>query len=168
MKRRWGPLAYLKSAASQLREREEYHTRIRWDDGAVEVVDAVNVLVANGRTVAGGLRVAPEASMEDGAIQVVVLRAGSLVELAGMAAKMLVGNILESDQVISRPARSVHIESTPPMVFSVDGEEVCEHVVDVRVVPGALRAVVGPNYIVEPALTELDVDEGFDEHPPPA
>lgn len=163
MKQRWGPFAYLRSAASQLREREEYHTRLRWDDGAVEVVDAVNVLVANGRTVAGGLRVAPDASMEDGAIQVVVLRAGTLVELAGMAARLLVGSLLESDQVISRRARSIHIESTPPMVFSVDGEEICEAAVDVRVVPGALRAIVGPNYVVEPALDELDVDE-----PPPS
>ena len=170
MKRRWGPFAYLKSAASQLRDREEYHTRIKWDDGAVEVVDAVNVLVANGRTVAGGLRVAPEASLEDGALQVVVLRAGSLVELAGMAARMLTGSLLDSKHVISRPARSLHIESTPPMAFSVDGESFCEYCVDVRVVPDALRAVVGPNYVVEPAIAamDLDVDDGLDEHPPPA
>jgi diacylglycerol kinase (ATP) len=162
MKQRWGPFAYLKSAASQLREREEYHTRIRWDDGQIEVVDAVNVFIANGRTVAGGLRIAPEASMEDGTMQVVVNRAGSLVDMAGAAARMLVGNLLESDHVISRPARSLHIESTPPMAFSVDGEPFCEHCVEVRVVPGAVRTIVGPNYVVEPALEEIDLGDDPD------
>ncbi len=170
MKQRWGPFAYLKTAATQLRDREEYHTRIRWNDGQVEVVDAINVFVANGRTVAGGLRVAPQASLEDGVLEVIVLRAGSLVELAGLAARLLVGALRDSDQVIARSATSLHIESTPPMTFSVDGEPFCEHLVDVRVVPGALRAIVGPNYIAEPALVdEVEDDDGRpDEHPPHA
>lgn len=152
MKQRWGPFAYLKAAATQLREREEYHTRICWNDGQVEVVDAINVLVTNGRTVAGGLRVSPEASLEDGTLEVIVLRAGSLVDLAGMAAHVLVGSLQQSDHVIVRPATSIHFDSQPPMVVSVDGESFCEHEVDVEVLHGALRALVGPNYVAEPVM----------------
>jgi diacylglycerol kinase (ATP) len=168
MKQRWGPFAYLKTAAVQLGEREEYHTSIRWDNGEVEVVDAVNVFIANGRTVAGGLRIAPTASMEDGALEVVINRAGSLVDMAGAAARVLVGNLHESDHVISRPARSLHIESTPVMAFSVDGEQFCERCVDVRVVPGALKVIVGPNYVVEPALSELGGDLDLEDQAPPS
>ncbi|MFW5965881.1 MAG: diacylglycerol/lipid kinase family protein [Persicimonas sp.] len=149
VKQRWGPFAYIKEATSQLRDRTEYRTRIEWDDGQIETVDAVNVFIANGRTVAGGLRIAPEASLEDGMVIAFVLPAGSLVELAGMAARALVGSLMESDHVIARPARRLHIESQPAMIFNVDGENFCERIVDVRVIPGMLRAIVGPDYQVE-------------------
>lgn len=149
VKQRWGPFAYIKEAASQLRERPRYHTRIKWGDGSVDVVDAVNVLIANGRTVAGGLRVAPDASLEDGAAVAIVLLSSSVVELAGMAARAVVGSLLESDHVIARRSSRMHIETDPPMLFNVDGETFCERVVDIRVLPGALRVVVGPDYVVE-------------------
>lgn len=160
MKQRWGPFAYLKTAASQLRERREYHTKITWEDGAVEVIDAVNVFVANGRTVAGGLRVAPQASLEDGMLHTFVFESGSLVELAGMAARALVGDLTHSDHVISRPTSRIHVDSTPPMIFNVDGEAFCEQTVDIRVVPGALRAIVGPNYVIEPTVVVEDERDG--------
>lgn len=146
VKQRWGPFAYIKEAAAQLRGRTEYHTHITWDDGQVEVVDAVNVFVANGRSVAGGLSVAPDASLEDGVALAIILRAGSLVELAGTAARALVGSLFDSDHVIARPTRRLHVESDPPMLFNVDGENFCERVVDVRVIPRMLRAIVGPDY----------------------
>ncbi|MFP4600139.1 MAG: diacylglycerol/lipid kinase family protein [Persicimonas sp.] len=159
MKQRWGPFAYLKAAASRLGERREYHTRIIWEDGAVEVIDAVNVFVANGPTVAGGLRIAPQASLEDGMLHTFVFKSGSLVELAGMAARALVGDLTHSEHVISRPTGRLHVESTPPMIFNVDGEAFCEQIVEVRVIPGALRAIVGPKYVVAPtAAVEADRD----------
>src|SRR5688572_23658173 len=55
MKQRWGPLAYLRSAASIVPDMTRYDTRIRYDDGAWERVHALNVIVANARTAAGGL-----------------------------------------------------------------------------------------------------------------
>lgn len=158
MKQRWGPFAYLKTATVPFRDRQEYHTRIEWDDGQVEVVDAVNVLIANGRTVAGGFRVAPDASLEDGALQAIVLLSGSMVELAGMAARLMIGRLLESEHVISRPTTSLHIESSPAMAFSVDGESFCDEQMDIRVLPKALDVVVGPNYVIEPALESSSVD----------
>jgi diacylglycerol kinase (ATP) len=161
-KQRWGPFAYLATAASQLLEREEYHTRIHFDEAEVEIVDAVNIFAVNGRTVGGGFRIAPEASMEDGIFEVVIMRSGSLVDLAGMAAMTLVGKLADSEHVVARAVRSLRIESIPPMSFSVDGEAFCEQKIDVEILPRALQVLIGPEYIVDPGVQNPNRARGDD------
>lgn len=150
-KQRLGPWAYLKGATTPLGEMQQYETKIVWPDGSVEVVDAIDIILANGRTVAGGFSVAPDASLEDGVFETVIVHAGSLMNLAGIAARLAVGRDPEhSEQVTRRAATTIHLESDPPMVFSIDGERFCESGIDARVLPKALRAIVGPDYVVAP------------------
>jgi YegS C-terminal NAD kinase beta sandwich-like domain len=61
-----GPFAYLLSAALIVPNLTGYNTTIAWEDGLVERVEALNTVVANGRTCAGGFQVAPLANPEDG------------------------------------------------------------------------------------------------------
>lgn len=145
-KERWGPLAYVLGAVRALPDLAGYETQIAWDDGDAQRIDALAVFVANGRSVAGGRLVAPLASLEDGLLDVVVLRSGSLVDLAGVAARLALGSFLESDAVEMRRARALRVESAPPMRFNVDGELLPEGPVTFRVVPSALRVIVGRNY----------------------
>lgn len=145
-KDRWGTLAYVLGAMKVLPDLSGYRTTIAWDDGEAEEIDALAVLVANGRSVAGGRVVAPLASLEDGLLDVIVLRQGSLLDLAGVAARLALGTFLESDAVDMRRARALHVESTPPMRFNVDGELLPEGPVTFRVVPHALRVIVGHDY----------------------
>lgn len=145
-KDRWGTLAYVLGAMKVLPDLSGYRTTIAWDDGEAQEIDALAVLVANGRSVAGGRVVAPLASLEDGLLDVIVLRQGSLLDLAGVAARLALGTFLESDAVDMRRARALHVESTPPMRFNVDGELLPEGPVTFRVVPHALRVIVGRDY----------------------
>jgi diacylglycerol kinase (ATP) len=66
MKRTWGPRAYLRGAAAALAEVPRYTTTVALDDAETAEVDLYNVVVANGRYVAGGIPVAPEADIADG------------------------------------------------------------------------------------------------------
>lgn len=157
-KQQWGPFAYMASAAAQLWEREEYRTQICCNGADLEVIDAVNIFVVNGRTIAGGFRIAPLASMEDGLFEVVLMRSGSLVELAEMAAMTLVGKLAESEHVVARAVRSLRIESVPPMTFSVDGEPFDAPAIQVDILPAALDVIVGPNYQPNPAIPEGSAD----------
>lgn len=150
-KQQWGPFAYISAAAAQLWDREEYRTKICTNGADLEVIDAVNIFVLNGRTIAGGFRIAPLASLEDGLFEVVLMRSGSLVELAEMAAMTLVGKLAESEHVLARAVRSLHIESEPPMSFSVDGEPFDAPAIQVDILPGALDVLVGPGYQADPA-----------------
>jgi diacylglycerol kinase (ATP) len=152
LKATWGPLAYLIGAARVLPDLTGYETSIAWEDGPPERVEALNVVVANGRTVGGGIPVAPSANPEDGRLDVVVVRYGSAVELLGVAARLLAGNYLTSERVFHRQVRRVRIASRPGMWFNVDGELLTNEPVTISVRPQALHVVVGPTYAPSPTV----------------
>lgn len=150
MKDTWGPLAYLLGAAQVLPDLSTYHTTITWEDGTPERIDAFNVVVANARTAGGGHPVAPRANPTDGLLDVVVVRTGSVLDLARLAARMFTGDYLSDDQIVHRRVRRVRIDSTPGMWFNVDGELHTQEPVAFAVEPGALRVLVGPEFVAEP------------------
>lgn len=146
LKANWGPLAYLIGAASVIPDLQEYASFISYDGGELESVNALNVIVANGRTVAGGKRVSPLSNPEDGLLDVVIVEKGTVVELGDAATRLIAGGFLKSAIVSHRRARSIRIESEPPMWFNVDGELITRDSLQIEVAPGAIRVVVGPGY----------------------
>jgi diacylglycerol kinase (ATP) len=146
LKATWGPLAYVLGAARVMPDLTGYETTIAWEDGPVERVQALNIVVANGRTVAGGFQVAPMANPEDGLLDVITVRYGGTFDIAGVAARLLAGNYLNSDQVMHRRVRRLHIASHPGMWFNIDGELFTSEPITFTVLPLALRVVVGPAY----------------------
>ena len=152
IKATWGPLAYLRGAVSVLPTLTDYETFIRCDDGVIEQISALNVIVANGRTAAGGFMVAPTANPEDGLLDVIIVQSGSLLDLAGVTARLLVGNYIDSDLVLHRRARQVHVMARPGMWFNIDGELLTKDPVTCTVLPQTLPIVVGKDYTPEPLL----------------
>lgn len=146
LKANWGPLAYLIGAATVIPDLPEYATYISYNDGVLESINAMNIIVANGRTVAGGKRVSPVSNLEDGLLDVVIVKKGSVVELGDAATRLIAGGFLKSAIVIHRRARSVRIESEPAMWFNVDGELISKDTLTISVVPSAVDVVVGPGY----------------------
>lgn len=146
----WGPLAYLVGAVKALPDLQDYETFITVDGGEREQIDALNVVVANGRTAAGGKRVAPLANPCDGRLDVVIVRNGSMAELAKVGTRLVAGSYLESPLVTHRRVKTVHVASEPGMWFNVDGELFTKEPVTFSVVPSALRMVVGPAFQAAP------------------
>jgi diacylglycerol kinase (ATP) len=144
MKQTWGPLAYLRSAAGVLPNLEDYRTFIALDGEPEEKLHLYNIVVANGRYVAGGIPIAPEAQLNDGLADIVMVPAASLLDLAVLGPQMLLGGHLASDQIIFRRASRVSIRSEPGMWFNVDGELIGNGPATFDVFPRALRIVVGP------------------------
>ena len=142
LKQTWGPLAYLRGAAAALPELHAYRTIITLDDHDSLELDLYNIIVANGRFVAGGTPVAPEAEIDDGLLDVVLVpnRPGS--EIAVMVAQMLVGAHLSSDAIVFRRAAKVGVESRPGMWFNVDGELVGNEPATFEIMPRALQFLV--------------------------
>jgi diacylglycerol kinase (ATP) len=153
LKLTWGPLAFLIGAASVLPELTAYQTTIAWEDGPMERIEALNIIVANGRTVAGGIAVAPQANPEDGLLDVIVVRFGSAIDLAGVAARLLAGNYLNSELVTQRRAQRVRIAASPGMWFNLDGELWTNEMVTFTALPQMLRVIVGPDYRAQAMAT---------------
>lgn len=154
LKSTWGSLAYIFGAASTLPDMTNYRLTLTWDDDVVEEVDALNIIVANGRTVGGGRRVAPMANPEDGLLDIIVVEGGSVARIAEVAARLMAGNWVDSELVSHRRAKSLSVHSDPAMWFNVDGDLVTDKSVRFEVLPGALSVVVGPSYSPVPALEE--------------
>lgn len=131
-----------------------WEVELTHNNATVERHRIVNLIVANGRTIGGGRRVAPRASLEDGLLDLALVRAGSRVDLAAVGARLLAGRPLDGDAVVRRRVRTVRVVSDPPIVFNVDGDTVPRGDVSFSVVPRALRVVVGPGY--QPTVVDED------------
>jgi len=143
MKRTWGPLAYLRGAAAAFAELRGYTATVAFDDAESFELDLYNVIIANGRYVAGGIPVAPEAAIADGLLDIVLIPERGPAELAILAAQILLGKHLGSDAIIFRRAKKIAIKSRPGMWFNVDGELIGNEPATFELLPGALRCVVG-------------------------
>ncbi|HWM24497.1 MAG TPA: diacylglycerol kinase family protein [Chthoniobacterales bacterium] len=141
LKKSWGPLAYLRCAAAALPELRAYRTQIALDDKETISESLYNVIIANGRYVAGGIPVAPEASPDDGLLDLVLIPERPVADLAILAPQMLMGNHLSSASIIFRRAARISVNSKPGMWFNVDGELVGNEPAVFQVLPGALQFV---------------------------
>lgn len=150
MKDRWGPMAYLFGALNALPDMTDYDTHIVYDNGPDEVIEAINIIVANGRTVAGGKQVAPLANPEDGLLDIVIVKAATMLQLTGVTRRLLAGSYLDSPHVLLRHAKRLHVASRPGMWFNVDGELLTDQSITFTVEEGRLPIVVGAEYLAVP------------------
>lgn len=142
VKQRWGPLAYLRGAVGALPDLEGHATCIICDGGAPMWLDAFNVVVANGRSAGGGALLAPDADPTDGLLDVIVVREAPASQIAGMAARFLVGDYREAPCVWTTRCAELEVRSTPPMTFNVDGDLHSRADIRFRVLPAAVEVLV--------------------------
>jgi diacylglycerol kinase (ATP) len=143
MKKTWGPLAYLRSAAAALPELRAYQTSIVFDDAEPISMSLYNVIIGNGRYVAGGIPVAPEAEIDDGQVDVILIPEKPAAELTVLVAQILLGKHLSSDSIVHRRAGRVSVCSRPGMWFNVDGELVGNEPAVFEVLPRAVQFTFG-------------------------
>jgi diacylglycerol kinase (ATP) len=142
MKKTWGPLAYLRSAAAAFPELHAYRTEVQLENGENLELELYNMIVANGTFVAGGLPVAPEADPSDGLLDVIFVPKRSTTEMVLLAAQIVLGNHLRSECILFRRASSLSVRSRPGMWFNADGELVGNEPAVFEVMPRALQFVV--------------------------
>ncbi len=143
VKSRWGPLAYLRTALEAFADRKGYETKLTLDGSEVLCLPTYNVVVSNARYVAAGIPVAPQAELDDGLFDVMVVPERSIPQLAALVPQILLGRHTESDLLELRRARRVEVRSDPPMLFNVDGELVGVSPAVFEVLPRVLDVVVG-------------------------
>ena len=82
-------------------------------------------IIANGKYLGGQFKVAPQSSMSDGYLDVILLLdSGSLMMLDGIV-RMKSGNYFEKDNILYFKAKKIHIKSKERSVsISVDGEPI--------------------------------------------
>ena len=137
LKHRLGPLAYPVGAAIAAVRDQGWELEVEVDGEPLGGQAELMVAVGNGRMIGGGTPVCPEASVDDGLLDVVVVNATGPAARAAFAAALRRGRHLERDDVHHTRGREVLI-SGDPVSHNVDGEVSDE--LDERtysVVPGA-------------------------------
>jgi diacylglycerol kinase (ATP) len=143
IKSRWGAFAYVRGAVAVLPDMTTYRITAKCDGEDFIDLECWAVLVANGKTNAGGIKVAPQASPTDGLLDVIIIRGGDVGDMLKIVADNLLGDFLKSEQVVFRQVRSLSLQSEPRMRFTLDGEVVDEEPVRFDIVPAAIKMHVG-------------------------
>ncbi|HSG47013.1 MAG TPA: diacylglycerol kinase family protein [Longimicrobiales bacterium] len=123
-KERWGPLSYLRSAAEVILHLEPVPLELVVDDGAAEALEALNIVVANGRYAARGIPISPGADPSDGRLDLVVVREAGVGDLVAMLPVLLHGSHPDHPAYSHRHVSRIRITATgpDPLPVSVDGE----------------------------------------------
>ncbi|WP_025157415.1 diacylglycerol kinase family protein [Leifsonia aquatica] len=109
-------------------------------DGETLDVDAMLVSVANNRSLGGGMRIVPHASIDDGRLDLFVVGRMSRMRFLRVFPKVFRGEHTELPEVSFRSLTSVRIEAADVVAYA-DGERIGPLPVEVAVVPGALRVL---------------------------
>jgi diacylglycerol kinase (ATP) len=112
-------------------------------DGAEREFEAMLVAVANHTSIGGGMRIAPDASMDDGLLDLFVVDRMSRPRFLRIFPKVFKGEHTGEPEVHLERVRSVRIEA-PRVVAYADGERIGPLPVEVSVVPGAVRLLRQP------------------------
>ena len=145
LKRTVGPLAYPLAALRAYKEHKPFQAALIFPDSGQEPVVLDNLLqvaVGNGRFYGGGLVVAPDAALDDSALDVYAVDAGRLLDLARVARGLRNGSFIEDEGVHYWRTRRVQLITEPSLPVNVDGELVANTPKLFSVAPKALRIVV--------------------------
>jgi diacylglycerol kinase (ATP) len=109
-------------------------------DGAVIETDAMLISVANNTSFGGGMMVTPNALLDDGEFDVLVVQPLSRLAFLRIFPRVFQGTHISDPRVTIYRGRSIRVEAEGVIAYA-DGERVGPMPVDVEVVPGALRVL---------------------------
>ena len=147
-KLRWpkGNLRYVRALFPALSAYKPYGVRISVN-GKTAQGDMLLLCVANTRYFGGGFNIAPTARVDDGKLNVILLRSVRFWELAQLLPKLLLRRHLQDKRVHEIITTKIHVEAAseagihPPHVMA-DGEYVADLPLTIKVCPKSVHLIV--------------------------
>jgi diacylglycerol kinase (ATP) len=117
-----------------------YHLEL---DGQIEEIDGLACMVANAGAIGiPGLTLSPQVQIDDGLLDVFIIRRGDLAELGALAAILVSTSTAPVSGLPHWQVREVSIQADPPQGVEMDGEALGSTPVYASVLPSALRVIV--------------------------
>ena len=133
-----GKVAYAWSTIAVFARWRNAHVQVEVD-GEERSGTMHDVIVANGRFLAGGMKIAPEAEPDDGLFDVLLIGDVTKGDLLKVFPKLYRGTHLPHPKAELLRGRVVEIDSPEPLPVELDGEQPGTTPVRFEVVPRALR-----------------------------
>lgn len=141
LKDRFGVFAYALSGLQALADPVVANYHFTFEDQEVDAQGLTCIIANSGLMGMEGLYLAPNIQVDDGLLDVIVLRKADLPSLLSLAASMVEGE--ENQQALQRwQVREVTVRSQPAQKVQVDGELIEQTPVTIKVVPQAVRVIV--------------------------
>ena len=115
---------------------------IEADDKPPETEKAMLVSVLNGTMYGGGMIAAPHAEVDDGLLDVLVIRAQNKFSLLALMPKVIAGKHVDHPAVRLFKVRKAKITTVPPQPLNIDGDVSGLTPADIDVLPRALKVLV--------------------------
>lgn len=115
--------------------------RLTFDDDEPVELESMLLCVGNNVSLGGGMKVTPDARLDDGLLDVLTVEPLGRAAFARIFPRVFEGRHLSDPRVHVRRVKRLRIES-PTAVIYADGERIGSAPVDIEVVPDALRILV--------------------------
>jgi diacylglycerol kinase (ATP) len=139
-----GSARYLAAAIPALASGRGFRVTLSLDDGPPATFDVTTAAVANGQYQGGGIRIAPEAALDDGLADITVVERISLAEVASNLPILYSGALYSHPKVRHWRAARVRAQAETEVPVELDGEPVGTLPLEIEVLPQALRIVCPP------------------------
>lgn len=143
-----GKFAYYLKGLTQLTKLEAH--RLHFQDSEWQLsCSCMGFAVANGGWVGGGFNVAPEAKIDDGCLDLLIVPEQDIVSLTKIAKELLKENPdLKNLNVIYKKVKRVLIESESEIQINADGEPIQDKRFDFRIKPRTLEMAIAKNDLI--------------------
>lgn len=135
-----GKLAYYIKGIEQLPNFRKLKVKVDSSEASFDG-DMFLMLVFNGQT-AGNFKMAYKAKVDDGLLDVIIIKAGMLKDIITLFIKILKGEHLEeSSELVYFKSNRIHIECSENIVTDIDGERGPDFPVDIECIKGGLKVL---------------------------
>ena len=136
-----GGARYLAAAIPALAIGRSFPVSLSFDGGPPSTFEITTAAVANGQFQGGGIRIAPEAAIDDGIADITVVERVALAEVARRLPILYSGALYSHPKVHHWRAARVRAESAVGVPLELDGEPVGTLPVEIDVLPRALTMI---------------------------
>lgn len=136
-----GTAAYLAATLQTLITFRPAQVRIT-TDGETRAMRAMLCAVANAQSYGGGMKVCPQAEMDDGLFDICIIGDAGALEFLCAFPRVFPGTHITHPKVTMLQARHVVIESDPPLPLLVDGEVIGTTPAEFTLHPRAIEIMI--------------------------
>ena len=136
-----GFLSYLYGTLWSILSYKNVQARVEADGELVYEGSLVLAAVANGQYFGGGMQLAPMARIDDGKMNLVVIRGMTKIALLFNLARIYKGTHLNHPKISLNPVQEVRVSGKQPLLIELDGELPGLTPVHFRLMPGAIKVL---------------------------
>jgi YegS/Rv2252/BmrU family lipid kinase len=136
-----GRMRFTAAALLALRKYRPVPVSLRLDQKGPTVIQSGFFVVANGRFAGGGMMLAPQAELDDGLLDVILVDGVTRWEIVKELPRITRGEHMLHPKVSHARARTVEITSHAPLAVDLDGEFAGYTPARLKLIPSAIRLI---------------------------